>query len=1272
MKKELTLLVVLASATIVKAQPSIPVDPLTGKANITIPIGQVQEGDLSAPVALVYSGGGVRVEETEGTAGMSWNLISGGNVSRDVRGLPDDYIGTGTDNRRGWLFDNMATQINGFNSTADMDAATCYEEGADYTFLNGLSQLKDTEPDVFYFSAPGLSGQFVLGIDGLPKLMPYQDLKVELIRPNGNAITQLKITNNIGVVYFFNTAESVTRDASSVNPGAITAFRSAWLQYQEPATFNTSWHLTQITSPSGAEITFSYTQENDELPSVNPVIVVDAAGTARELYAIKDSRKPYRLTSIVTDAVSALLTWDQSRVSEIIISDTHFAIQKQFQFIYEGIRDYRAAGFDVDRYFLRELQEVQTSNCSAFPSYKFSYRGVDFTARTNWIPFYTRNLQDHWGYYNEQSASKIPAVYVYNSQTGAERFRLKPLAATPDQTLTGADRSANPSVVDAGSLTEIMYPTGSSAFITYQSNSYFDPIANDSVQGGGVRVASVQITGIEKGSEKIKTTYTYKMADGRTSGQTLYRPVYAFADGSSIVRTVDNQASEGGVMYGRVTVRQEGRGSTVYEYVLPGMYLAAAGNDWQATPTKIARTPVTPPTACPAVGNQNGGNYTYPFAPNTNFDFERGLVNKIQDYAQNGTLVRERTYGYARLVTTQLKVKGLRFETFMSNFIFSPYYLITNVGKVMVTETTRVADEVNPANMIETASTYLYSTTHQMLESVSVTNGDGVMTRTEFRYAKNFNITGTPTQLEAIAVKGLNASNQHGRLLETYTIRQIGLNPGSVTGASLTLYREFPSGSGRFLPYQSLSFPAQSGFTTTTLTAGQNLAWNPNYIITSTIDSYNPIGLPVSTHDEKKNKGGVHYGFSNTIPVATVANALTEETVYDGFETAGTATLTGTGPLVPGWTGRYAKSLAAGVVLSKAVVNKGANKYRFSAWIKGASAANLTFRLAQAPAYNGVLAYTGSGTWQYVEGTMDITGYGATTFTLELVGSANVELDDVRFFPQGASMATTTVDPMVGVTSASDDRGVSVFKEYDQQGRLTYVKDRNKNVVQVNEYAYQRTISVPLESTFTNNAPDRLIVGTTVAFTASGQNCVPVSYSWKVNNVSVGGNSPTLSYTFNTSGYTQVSLTVSSAGVTSTTTSGFSSFCIEPAPGTVRLAPQGGDAALDIWWCSGDFVRTVTATALANGCASVQNESYTWYYRTLTSNDWLPASGGGTANQLIFNIQTQSGVLQSYILKCVYTGSCMVTTGMPGCQGEYPYTAEQTISFTYHFQSQCQ
>lgn len=203
-------LLFMASCLAWRAQSqNVNVDPLTGRAQVSLPLFTVKSGDLNASVSLSYFGGsGIRVNEGEGTAGMGWNVAAGGSISREVRGLPDDLVGalsgnTG-DNRNGWLHQNICRQPGNFVPVADQNLSVCTDELADWNALTNLVSYSDTEPDIFNFNAPGLSGQFVFDNNKIIRTIPYQDLKIVASRQGTDSlINQIEITTNQGVKYTF-------------------------------------------------------------------------------------------------------------------------------------------------------------------------------------------------------------------------------------------------------------------------------------------------------------------------------------------------------------------------------------------------------------------------------------------------------------------------------------------------------------------------------------------------------------------------------------------------------------------------------------------------------------------------------------------------------------------------------------------------------------------------------------------------------------------------------------------------------------------------------------------------------------------------------------------------------------------------------------------------------------------------------------------------------------------------------------------------------------
>lgn len=1276
MKFENTLLGIFASVTIAIAQPSIPVDLHTGRPTITIPVAEVGEGDINVPIFISYSGDGVRVGEGEGTAGMSWSLAGGGAVYRGLRGLPDDYLGTGTDLRKGWLYNSNAQAIQNFTSSSNDDMSSCADEVADYNFLNGVYEgYHDTEPDLFSFQAPGLSGQFVFGADGLPKLIPYQDLKITITRVNGTGpIEEITVKTNKGVEYSFNVKETIKKHTSlAQGVTSINYFQREYKNYKSPATYTSAWQLASIKSPTGAEVLFGY-YTSETAMSGDKVTIINEANSVQSLYSISQEISQRQLQTISTNTVTATFTWEDNRIDRVVIAQ--FGRERKFDFVYQRIKDARDTniGYPASRSFLKEIKQVE--DCVTFPAFRFDYEGV--SGNTTDLPFKEEMFQDLWGYYNGTSTTRVPDVYVYNSQTNAERFRLSTIPGqSPNSTLVGASRMVNANVIASGSLTRIHYPSGSFAQIDYEPNQYFDAVANASLAGGGIRVKSIKLTGAEKGSASIITDYEYLAVDGQTSGRLLYRPVFAFYDGTSIVRSEHNLAPDGGVYYLRATVKQTGKGKTVYDFLAPNMYPTTAQSDWNATKSKVARIPVAGGQPCTNIGTQVNAFYSFPFPANTNYDFERGLLDKVTIYNETGATVQEKIYTYARLTTTAVTIKGIAFDRLPQNFVFGQYTILANLNKLTQTETVRNADELTPANKIESLTTYKYNSSHHMLDSVLVSNSDGSIHKTKYRYAKDFVVTNpNSSNVAAVAMKGLNDNNRHGELIETLQFLKPPAAAQQVVGASLSLYKDF--GSGKILPHQTYVQPPTTGYTLTTVSGSpQIISVGSPYKLIATVQSYNDIGLPISMLNDKRRKSGVHYAY-NGIPVASLSNAYGEEAFYHGFEPVAmnfsTITPSGSGSatVVSGWIGTDALSIPTGTYkLTSNALQKGGAKYRFSCWAKATGSPTITFKAmngATAQA-TGTVVYNSAqaNQWQYLEAELNTTAVN-NTFTLEISTSAVVELDEVRFHPAHAAMTTTSVVPMLGVTSETDDRGVSAFKEYDFLGRVRFIKNQDKHIVQIHDYQYKTQTSIPINSEFTDNIPDYLGLeeGNSALFTAPA-NCDNVTYQWEVNGQTVSTNA-ILSHFFSNAGGYEVKLTVTSI---SGSEQSVKRYCIRPDPELI-LSAIGSD---QIDECSATHLGTARIGGeLANtiGCSGESEICITWYYKLSSMNVYAFFPSGSFTlpdfKTITFNLDMLG--LQSVTVKCVVEGH-VVRSNNDDCDGTYYFSGEATKVFTYIDQPYC-
>ena len=87
--------------------------------------------------------------------------------------------------------------------------------------------------------------------------------------------------------------------------------------------------------------------------------------------------------------------------------------------------------------------------------------------------------------------------------------------------------------------------------------------------------------------------------------------------------------------------------------------------------------------------------------------------------------------------------------------------------------------------------------------------------------------------------------------------------------------------------------------------------------------------------------------------------------------------------------------------------------------------------------------------WQYQSGVW-VFHELPYTGTTSLTGP----VDDIRIFPSDAQMSTYTYAPLIGITSEITPSGKSIYYEYDALGRLSIVRDLDKNILKKICYNY--------------------------------------------------------------------------------------------------------------------------------------------------------------------------------------------------------------------------
>lgn len=212
------------------------------------------------------------------------------------------------------------------------------------------------------------------------------------------------------------------------------------------------------------------------------------------------------------------------------------------------------------------------------------------------------------------------------------------------------------------------------------------------------------------------------------------------------------------------------------------------------------------------------------------------------------------------------------------------------------------------------------------------------------------------------------------------------------------------------------------------------------------VESSTSNARPIDYYDKKGVNHSIIWNAQKQLVLAEAINAKSSSIAFTSFEDAekgnwayaGTPTLATT-PAAP--TGRYYLALnGSSSTLSRSVT--AGVIYILSYWRYNGGSLSLT-------GANILATNTGQtiNNWTFYSQRISASGT-----TLTITGSGNI--DEVRLYPEGAQMKTFTHIPLKGMTSMSDIRGRVTYYEYDGLGRLSVVRDQNRNIVQKICYNY--------------------------------------------------------------------------------------------------------------------------------------------------------------------------------------------------------------------------
>lgn len=468
----------------------VPVSYYNGIPNVSVPIYTLQGRELSASVNLSYHAGGHRVTEEAGWAGLGWSLSAGGQISRTVKGHPDD------EGQYGFISNPYTVDYIKLVCDGDPSVANDTNGCGYYTGDNAITQKFDYEPDDFNYSMFGQSGRFMFNQkrDVKPKgeIVQFPNKNV-IIEPSytGDKITGWTITDTNGIVYEFEKGNEFDNAQTFQNiAGAIQLSTEDSSNYSYVET----WDLVKVTSPNGDVITLEYDRPIlDGYTSAYPnndvntaqgsqsLVVHNANGPLGDLdkkriETFSVTRRHYTLLSKITsskgsvhfirDTANRLDTQStKQRLASVEVYNTDNELTQRIKFTHNyfnspAVTKNEFIGSNVasistgadsflnKRLYLQKVTfegHYNGHNSADDYSYSFGYNTETM------LPDKRSYAQDHWGYYNgKTNTNLIPYHGAGNTQK--------------------ANREVDPDYSSACVLNKITYPEGGVTKLYYENN----------------------------------------------------------------------------------------------------------------------------------------------------------------------------------------------------------------------------------------------------------------------------------------------------------------------------------------------------------------------------------------------------------------------------------------------------------------------------------------------------------------------------------------------------------------------------------------------------------------------------------------------------------------------------------------------------------------------------------------------------------------------------------------------------------------------------------
>lgn len=1037
----------------------IPVDLYNGTYNLSIPLYEIKEKNISIPITINYNSGGNKVNMAPTLVGLGWNLSAGGTISRTINGEADESIGAYVEyvnDETQHIYTNLQK---GYWHVKDRLAISNWYDPGNF-FELPIGTWHDKNPDEFNFNFNGISGSFYMDHNGIWKIKSKQNLflKIDCQITNqprtGTGLVQLPvtfykftITNDQGDQYIFGGDESSIEYSGGFVMDGANYFDAAYngVFYNNPFTeygvlgpYPTAWHLKEIVTKTGERISFLYDKKTSYSTGTVYKGIYGSGITFNPLG--RADFNPCQLSKIVTPTQTVNFTLSKSN---------NFLSGNFYKFFYKlsninvlkGDAELKDITFNYIDNTNERLKLKNISYKTSFGNYNYA-----FTYNPLALPDYASEQIDHWGYYN----GKTPPGISTNSQFPANFYNSK----EADNTYTQAEL-----------LTSVQYPTGGKSTFYYEPNTYAKvakqyPFTIDNISGvgGGVRINKIvndPATGTSEVKEYFYTSNSLN-STGTSSGVLSGIPVYYIPAQGGVASSFQNKmintlSSTYGkdVTYTRV-VEKASSGFTVYNFSnhdngfadVPAL-AKTNGNSFLVSSKELERGN---PLIVEKIADNANHDLVYKMENFYNDDPARynDFVRAIGG-SPNGGMISGDTPGIASIVY-------YTFTPFLKKTIETYYHSNGNLSVV---------------------NEYSYDNIYKKLKQIKTTNSNGDELFTYFRYPFDvINYTPAPGANATVAPYAfMKEKNIIKNPVETIKTIKIG-GAETIRSINLASYKGL-----------NITLPDNSVIQTVVLNTDYNIKSTPllkssygNYIvnlnngaeqetISSTLepnilyskyDNGGNITELKNLHVQDVNQGfnSIAWGYNKRYMIANIKDAKREAVSYTSFEekladvydaddwqilpqllpnTNANLAIKNNYYVAGGKTGKY--SCNASLITSKTFPQ---SNCVVTLWAKG-NGAILVNNISQ----------TINGDWKLYTWNINAT----TKITINNTNA--LAIDELRLLPVNAQVTTYTYDPLVGVTSVTDTKNLITYYEYDDFQRLMNIKDKDGNIIK--NYLYYTT-----------------------------------------------------------------------------------------------------------------------------------------------------------------------------------------------------------------------